>query len=144
MALIADPVSIALDIGGKLIDRWFPDPAVAADKKLELVKLQQSGDLTVITGQIGINTEEAKSSNIFVAGWRPFIGWACGAACAWNWIGISIANTILQFTPHAGVTLKSADISDMLPILIGMLGLGGMRTIEKIQGVPDSTPIKGK
>ena len=128
-----DPVTAALDIGSKLIDRWFPDPAIAADKKLDLVKLQQSGDLAIIAGQTEINKIEAGSSNIFVSGWRPFIGWVCGAACAWNWIGISIANVAFTVFQHP-VSLKSADITDMMPILIGMLGLGGLRTMEKIQG----------
>jgi hypothetical protein len=128
-----DPVTAALEIGGKLIDRWFPDPVIAADKKLDLIKLQQSGDLAIIAGQTDINKIEASSQNLFVSGWRPFIGWVCGAACAWNWIGISVANVAFTLFQHP-VTLKSADITDMMPILIGMLGLGGLRTVEKIQG----------
>lgn len=127
-----DPVTTALEIGGKLIDRWFPDPNVAADKKLDLVKLQQSGDLALMTAQTDINKEEAKSDNWFVAGWRPFIGWVCGLACAWNWIGISVANFIFSVV-GTSLVIKAADTSEMMPILMGMLGLGGLRTLEKIQ-----------
>ena len=137
-----DPVSIALDIGSKIIDKIWPDPVQAANAKLELFKLQQSGDLAVIAAQSDINKIEANSASMFVAGWRPFIGWVCGLACAWNWIGISVANSAFTFFNHP-VILKPADISDMMPVLIGMLGLGGMRTIEKLNGV-NNTSIGGK
>lgn len=128
-----DPVTAVLDIGGKLIDRLWPDPAQKAAAQLELIKLQQSGELAQIVGQLEINKEEAKSSSIFVSGWRPAVGWMCVAACSWNWITLPALNAIAQFLQYTWV-LKPADISDMLPILMGMLGIGGLRTIEKLNG----------
>lgn len=129
-----DPVTIMLGIGNKVIDRLWPDPAQAAAAKLELFKLQQSGELAVITGQMEINKAEAANPSVFVSGWRPFIGWVCGAACAWNWIGLPIAKALAVYhqVPFA---LSPADLSEMMPVLIGLLGLGGLRTVEKIQGV---------
>jgi hypothetical protein len=129
-----DPITIMLGIGTKVIDRLWPDPAQAAAAKLELFKLQQSGELAVITGQMEINKNEAANPSVFVSGWRPFIGWVCGSACAWNWIGLPLAKAIAVYhqVPFA---LASADLSEMMPVLIGLLGLGGLRTIEKIQGV---------
>lgn len=129
-----DPVTIMLDIGTKVIDRLWPDPAQAAAAKLELFKLQQSGELAVITGQMEINKNEAANPSVFVSGWRPFIGWVCGSACAWNWIGLPLAKAIAVYhqVPFA---LAPADLSEMMPVLIGLLGLGGLRTLEKIQGV---------
>lgn len=129
-----DPVSLMLDIGSKVIDRLWPDPAQAAAAKLELFKLQQSGELAVITGQMEINKNEAANPSVFVSGWRPFIGWVCGAACAWNWIGLPLAKAIAAYhqVPFA---LAPADLTEMMPVLIGLLGLGGLRTVEKIQGV---------
>lgn len=129
-----DPVTIMLGIGNKVIDRLWPDPAQAAAAKLELFKLQQSGELAVITGQMEINKAEAANPSVFVAGWRPFIGWVCGAACAWNWIGLPMAKALAVYhqVPFA---LSPADLSEMMPVLIGLLGLGGLRTVEKIQGV---------
>lgn len=129
-----DPVSLMLGIGNKVIDRLWPDPAQAAAAKLELFKLQQSGELAVITGQMEINKAEAANPSVFVAGWRPFIGWVCGAACAWNWIGLPMAKALAVYhqVPFA---LSPADLSEMMPVLIGLLGLGGLRTLEKIQGV---------
>lgn len=129
-----DPVSVLLDIGGKVIDRIWPDPAQAAAAKFELFKLQQSGELTQMAGQMQINQEEAKSSSTFVAGWRPFIGWVCGVACAWNWLGLSVVKVAAELLGHQ-ITLAPADITEMMPILMGMLGLGAYRTVEKIKGV---------
>lgn len=129
-----DPISAILNIGSKVIDRLWPDPTQAAAAKLELFKLQQSGELQQIMGQLEINKVEAGNASVFVSGWRPFIGWMCGAACAWNWIGISIAKTIAAFAQY-NINLSPADLSEMMPILMGMLGLGALRTVEKIQGV---------
>ena len=129
-----DPISSILDIGSKVIDRLWPDPATAASAKLELFKLQQSGELAQITGQLEINKTEAASTSVFVSGWRPFIGWVCGAACAWNWIGLKIALFVAAFFNHP-LALTPADLSEMTPVLMGMLGIGGLRTLEKINGV---------
>ena len=136
-----DPVSALLEIGSKVIDRVFPDPTAAASAKLELLKLQQSGELAQMTaetelakGQLKINEIEAASSSLLVSGWRPALGWICGAAFAWNWVGLPIANFALAVAEHP-VNLLAADMSEMLPVLLGMLGLGGMRTLERVKGV---------
>ena len=71
---------------------------------------------------------------MFVSGWRPFIGWVCGVAFAWNWIGLPIARVGLSLMgTHLGV--EPASLAEMMPVLIGMLGLGAMRTTEKLNGV---------
>jgi hypothetical protein len=129
-----DPVSVLLAIGSKVIDRVWPDPAQAAAAKLELFKLQQTGELQQIAGQLEINKAEAANPSVFVSGWRPFIGWVCGAACAWNWVGLPVAKTLAMYFAHP-LPLAPADLSEMMPVLIGMLGLGGLRTFEKISGV---------
>jgi hypothetical protein len=129
-----DPITAVLDIGSKVIDRLWPDPAQAASAKLELYKLQQSGELQQIMGQLEINKAEAASASVFVSGWRPFIGWVCGIACAWNWVGISVAKVIAAFFQYP-IVLTPADLSEMLPVLMGMLGLGVLRTAEKMKGV---------
>lgn len=129
-----DPVSALLEIGGKVIDRLWPDPVQAANAKLELIKLQQSGELAAMAGQMEINKVEAASTSVFVSGWRPFIGWVCGAACAWNWIGLKIALYVAAYVNHP-LNLAPADLGEMMPVLMGMLGIGGLRTIEKINGV---------
>ena len=129
-----DPVTALLDIGNTVITRIFPDPVQAATAKLELVKLQQSGELAQMTGQLDINKVEAGSASVFVSGWRPFIGWVCGAACAWNWLGLKVALFVAALFGQT-ITLQPADLSEMMPVLMGMLGIGALRTIEKINGV---------
>jgi hypothetical protein len=130
-----------LDIGGKLIDRLWPDPTQAAQAKLELLKMQQTGELARLTAetdiakaQIGVNQDEAKSPSLFVSGWRPFVGWVCGLACAWNWLGLPLAAFACNLL-GTRLAIAPADIGEMMPLLMGMLGLGGLRTVEKINGV---------
>ena len=88
----------------------------------------------MIQSQLDINKVEAEHPSIFVSGWRPAIGWICGAACAWNWIGLPMAKLLLTIVGYT-VSVSPADISEMMPILMGMLGLGGLRTMEKVNGV---------
>ena len=128
-----DPVTAVLEIGGKLIDRMWPDPVQKAAAQFELLKLNQAGELQIIGAQLEINKIEASNPSVFVSGWRPAVGWVCVTACAWNWLGLSMLNTMLQVT-HSLVQLKAADTSEMMPILMALLGIGGYRTIEKLQG----------
>lgn len=129
-----DPVTILLGIGSKVIDKIFPDETQANVAKMELMKMQMSGELAQMAGQLKINEVEAANPSVFVSGWRPFIGWVCGMACAWNWIGLPIAVALSAFLGKE-LGLKPADLTEMLPVLFGMLGLGGLRTIEKINSV---------
>jgi hypothetical protein len=129
-----DPISAALDLGNTLITRIFPDPAQADAAKLELLKLQQSGELASMTAQTDINKEEAKSTSLFVSGWRPFVGWVSGSAFALHFLLIPIANFILVANNHKEVVL-AFDMQTLLTVLMGLLGLGGMRSYEKVKGV---------
>jgi hypothetical protein len=87
-----------------------------------------------MAGQMKINEIEAGNASLFVSGWRPAIGWVCGAACAWNWIGLPIVKVGLGLLAIK-LELAPANLTEMMPILLGMLGLGGLRTLEKVQGV---------
>jgi len=125
----------------KLIDKIIPDPQAAANAKLALTQAENAQALQEMqlalqadTNQTQINTEEAKSPNLFVAGWRPFIGWVCGVAFAYHFI----AQPLLAFIiANAGgnVKLPTFDMQELTTVLMGMLGLGGLRTIEKIKNV---------
>jgi hypothetical protein len=83
---------------------------------------------------MAVNQTEAAHPSVFVSGWRPFIGWVCGAACAWNWIGLPIAKLGAAFA-GVTITLAPADLTEMMPVLMGMLGLGALRTYEKTKRV---------
>jgi len=134
LTMALDPISAVLDLGNTLITRIFPDPAQQADAKLKLLELQQSGELASMTAQTDINKVEAGSSSLFVSGWRPFVGWVCGSAFALHYLIIPIANFILVATGNKEVIL-SFDMQTLLTLLMGLLGLGGYRTYEKVQGV---------
>lgn len=129
-----DPVSTIVDVGFKVFDRLFPDPAQAAAAKMELFKMQQSGELQTATGQMEINKVEAASASLFVSGWRPAVGWVCVAGCGWNWIGLPVALFVADLIGRK-VAVHPADVSEMIPLLTGLLGLGGLRTFEKLSGV---------
>jgi len=109
------------------INKIWPD-------KTEAEKQQLAAAVMIVQGQIDTNKVEAANPSVFVAGWRPFIGWVCGAACAWNWIGLPIASVILKVY-QIDIPLSPANLTEMLPVLMGMLGLGTLRTVEKINGV---------
>jgi hypothetical protein len=127
-----DPVSALLDIGGKVLDRVFPDPTQQAAARLELLKLQQSGELTQIAGQMEINKAEAANPSVFVSGWRPAIGWICGAGFAVQFVIGPLAEWGSALYGHP-VKFPQMDTGTMMPLLLGMLGLGGLRTAEKLQ-----------
>lgn len=125
---------------GNLFDKLIPDPTAAANAKLEVMRLAQTGelaqlnaDLQLATGQIEVNKVEAANSSLFVSGWRPAIGWTCGAAFAFKFIGGPALSVISQWFGHT-IVLPEFDFTEMSTILLGMLGLGGLRTIERVKG----------
>jgi hypothetical protein len=86
-------------------------------------------------GQLEINKAEAQHRNIFVAGWRPFIGWTCGVALAWHFV---ISPFVIFGASMAGFELPDLpefDMGSLMTVLMGMLGLGGLRTFEKVKQV---------
>lgn len=120
-----------LDIAGKVFDRLFPDPQQKAQAQFELIKLQQEGalkqleaDLEMSKGQMEANIEEAKNPSLFVSGWRPAIGWVCAAGFLYQYLGRPIA---IAFGVSDLPTLDGS----LMELTLGMLGLGGLRTLEK-------------
>lgn len=128
-----DPLTALLDVSGKVIDKIWPDPIERDKAKLELLRLQQSGELAGIVAQMDVNKIEAANPNMFVSGWRPFVGWVCGMGLVYTFIGQPLlAWGSLYWTIPAPPSL---DMGDLLTILLGMLGLGGLRSYEKVKGV---------
>lgn len=122
-----DPLTAGMDLAQTVVSRIWPDKSQQEQQQLAAV-------LTMVQGQMAINQAEASNESTFVAGWRPFIGWACGMACVWNWMGLPIAKLGLALAGHP-ITLSPADLSEMMPVLMGMLGLGGLHTFERVKGV---------
>ena len=127
--LIIGPV---LEFGGRLLERLFPDPQEKARAELQMLALSQEADLKTILAQIEVNAREAQHASIFVAGWRPAVGW-CGA------FGLLYASVLY---PAFGWLCRikgwpappTLDTDVLMYILGGILGLGGYRSLEKIKG----------
>ena len=137
-----NPAGLILDIGSKVIDRLWPDPTKAAEAKMELFKLQQSGELAVMANdtqlakiQGDINVEEAKSTNWFVAGARPFIMWGCGFGMLYAALFEPLARFVATVLYHYTGAFPVVDSTITTQILFGLLGLGTMRTVEKLKNV---------
>jgi len=129
-----------IPIFSQLLDKILPDKGAADAAKLELMRLAQQGDLAQInadvaiaTAQSDINKVEAASTRLFVAGWRPFVGWICGLAVGFKFIGGPALFMVGQALGHP-VELPVIETSELWPLLLGMLGLGGLRTVEKVKG----------
>jgi|TARA_A100001011_G_scaffold304743_1_gene319157 hypothetical protein len=93
----------------------------------ELIKGKEIDPQTLIELQAQINEQEAKHRTIFVAGWRPFIGWVCGFALAYNFV----LRDLLVWYVGVESAPPALQMEHLMTVLIGMLGLGGMRTFEK-------------
>lgn len=129
-----DPVSSIVDIGRLLIEKLIPDPKAKAEAAQKLLEMQQAGDLAVIANQTRINEIEAASPNLFVAGWRPFIGWVCGAGLA---VMLVVGPLMAWGSALAGRPFKQPEMPTevIMALSTSMLGLAGMRTYEKLKGV---------
>ncbi len=121
-----------LEVGKRLIDNLFPDPAAKAKAELDMMVLPQTQDLQRVMGQLEINAKEATHTSVFVSGWRPFVGWCCGMGFLWAAIGQNV------FAYVAGIKGWPApppiDTEVLLYVLGGMLGLGTLRSVEKVKG----------
>lgn len=122
-----DPITAGIDLAKVAIEKIWPD-------KTEKEKAELAAAVAMVQGQLDINKAEAASGSAFVGGWRPFIGWVCGMAFAWNWCGLPIAMFALTYAGKP-MSLSPADMTEMMPVLMGMLGLGALRSYEKTKGV---------
>ena len=119
---------------GPLIDR-IPDPNERARAK-EQVEAQMLAAMTsLVKGQLEINKAEAQHKSLFVAGWRPGVGWICALALGWNFILQPIMAWAFVISGYAIADAPVLETGELTTILLGMLGLGGLRTYEKRLGV---------
>ena len=130
------PIIDILDVVGKVVDRVIPDPQAKMDLQVKLAQIadaENAREHDENMGQIQTNIAEAQNRSVFVAGWRPFIGWVCGGAFAYN--------TLIAPPFH----LMTADNAFLQTILMAMLGLGAMRSYDKAKGTSnDVLPILNK
>jgi hypothetical protein len=131
---IPNPISSIADVAKSILDKVLPDKVANDAAKARLGEMALSGELQQIAGQLAINQVEAASTNWFVAGWRPCIGWICAFGLAYEVIVQPLGTWVAALCQHPIVAPK-LDTQLLLALLLPMLGIGAARTIEKIQGV---------
>ena len=125
-------IGTILDAIKSPIDKLIPDKNARQkfDHELEMALLNAG------LAQAEINKIEAQHASVFVAGWRPFVGWVCGLALAWHFLGYDVANWLrLAFFPDTPAPPALNGTETLVTVLLSMLGLGGLRTVEKLKGV---------
>lgn len=120
----------AINAGLQIINKFVPDPAAKAQAESELRSSLQAWD----AAQSATNTAEAASADPFTSRWRPFIGWVCGTALAYQYVLAPVGLWLSQVIGHPVPVPPKLDDS-LWQLMLGMLGIGGLRTYEKIKGV---------
>ncbi len=115
---------------GNVFDELFTSDEERLDKQVLLARIAQQSTMV----QSEINKVEAAHRSVFVAGWRPFIGWVCGVALLYNFILYELINGVLEIAGSDTELPALSSSGDLMTILLALLGLGGFRTFEKIQG----------
>ena len=122
-----DPLTAGIDLATVAINKIWPDKSAAEAAQL-------AAAVAIVQGQLDTNKAEATSTSPFTSGWRPFIGWVCGAALAFQYIFRPMLAWVGIVTGHSWTDLPGID-DNLWQLMLGMLGLGGLRSFEKVKGV---------
>jgi hypothetical protein len=117
-----------------LLDKFIEDKDQKHLLAHQIATMSERHAQELAKGQLEVNKAEAASASLFVAGWRPAVGWVCVLGMASNFVLIPMVNFILALA-ESTITVPLIDTSTMMPVLLGMLGLGAMRSAEKIKKV---------
>lgn len=126
----------------KIMSVFKVDPTVALQNRTEIEKIQLELQAKVIDGynaQLEVNKAEASSPSMFVAGWRPAVGWVCATGLASQFVVGPLATWGASLAHHP-IAYPQLDLGTLLTLLFGMLGMAGYRTYEKTNGVDDKHP----
>lgn len=125
---------------GTIVEKVIPDPQAAADAKLRVMELAQKGELAVLDadlklamGQVEVNKVEA-GTDLFRGGWRPATGWVCVVGLAYQFIVQPVLPWLVSLFGVSVPPLPAIDNETLMVLLTGMLGLGGLRTFERVKG----------
>ena len=117
-----------------LLEKFIPDKDLRSKLSHEIATMAEKNAHEQIKAQLEINKTEAQHNSLFVSGWRPAVGWTCCLGMAANFLIIPMPNFALALA-LSNISIPLIDLETMLPVLLGMLGLGGMRSYEKSKGV---------
>lgn len=118
-----------------LLDKFIEDKDQKNKLAFELATMADNHAQELAKGQLEINKAEAQHRSIFVAGWRPFLGWILASAMGWHFIFAPVTMFVCAYLGVDIPELPVFDMDSLMTVLLGMLGLGGLRTAEKIKGV---------
>jgi len=118
-----------------LLGKFIEDKDMKNKLAHEVATMAETHAQELAKGQIEINKAEAQHKSIFVAGWRPFIGWTCGVALCWHFVLQPIVMFLSAYIGFQIPELPEFDMGSLMTILGGLLGLGGLRTYEKQKGL---------
>jgi hypothetical protein len=127
-------VTALLPALGTLVDRLIPDKAAAEKAKAEMEMQLVNAANEAALAQVEVNKIEAGHSSVFVAGWRPSIGWVCAAGLAWAFVVAPVASWALMVL-GVKAELPAIQFDHLFELVLAMLGIGGLRTFEKMRGV---------
>lgn len=135
---LLNPASGLTDLANTILGAILPESKtqIAADERARLAAQIQIMILqsNLIKGQLDANTAEAGSTSIFVSGWRPFIGWICGTAFAFNFVILPVLTWFyIVIMGHATPPMPQFDMTTLMGLLTGMLGMGTLRSFDKAQ-----------
>lgn len=130
-----DPITAGIDFFTTLVNKVFPDKSEQEKMQIAQQMALEAQNSDLLKGQLQINQQEASSQNLFVSGWRPCVGWICASAFAWSFVLQPICFFIATLCGFPATKLPVLDLTQLMPVLVGMLGLGGYRTIERLNGV---------
>jgi hypothetical protein len=125
-------IDLLIPAVSSILDKFIPDADEKQKLAHEIATMSQKMAHESAMAQIEVNKEEAKHRTVFVAGWRPFTGWACSFALAYHFL-VQPMLTFLLSIYGITVNLPEFDMSSLMTVLMGMLGLGGLRTYEKVK-----------
>lgn len=117
-----------------LLDKFIEDKDQKARLAHDLATMADQHAQELAKGQLAINLSESKHQSLFISGWRPALGWVAVMGMAGNYITIPFTNFVLALL-KIDITIPLISLETMMPIVMGMLGLGGLRTFEKHKGV---------
>lgn len=127
-------ISLLVSAIAPLLDKVIPDADERNRLAHEIATLTERQAHEIAKAQIEVNQTEAAHKSLFVAGWRPATGWICASGLGFNYIVVPLGNFALALIGNSTI-IPSLDLSEMLPVLMGMLGLGAFRTYEKTKSV---------
>jgi len=119
----------------ELIGKFVEDKDQKNQLAHEIATMAERHAQELAKGQLEINKAEAASRNMFVAGWRPFVGWSCGLALFWHFLGLPVTLFVVSWFKVEIPELPAFDMDTLMTVLLGMLGLGGMRSFEKYKKI---------